>query len=278
MGKKKITTIDLSEKKAKKGDKALKTGKNKSKLSDMGAMALKEAEEQEKKQKKQEKELKKAVKKEVEEKDKDKDKKAAKKKTKKRSQRYKLLKLKVDRNKFYPLNEAIELLLGLANAKIDETVEIHLNCKEKLTGSVSLPHGTGKTQKVAVLDEVLITQISKGKINFDILLASPKMMPKIGKLAKILGPKGLMPNPKNGTITDNPDEFKKNLEKGEIRYKTENKTPLLHLSLGKISFGKEKIIENLNAVITAVLPKNIKKVTISATHSPGIKLDLSKFK
>lgn len=100
------------------------------------------------------------------------------------------------------------------------------------------------------------------------------MMGKIAKIAKILGPKGLMPNPKAGTISDKPKELKKKLEGGETRFKTEAKTPLLHQTIGKISFGEKKILENLEALIKTVGPKNIKKSVLTSTHSPGIKLGI----
>lgn len=273
MGKKRIKTIDLTQKgkaKEKKPRKVVKTGKEHGRLPDMGAVALAEAEEIKKKKKKEEKELEKKVKTEVKKKTK------SKKKTKLRSKRYQALKTKFDRNKFYPSEEAIELLISLANSKIDETVEIHLSTQvDKLTGRVNLPHGTGKNQIVAIADDKLIDKVSKGKIDFDVLIASPKMMPKIAQIAKILGPKGLMPNPKAGTISEKPAELKKQLEKGEIRFKTETKVPLLHLTIGKISFGQEKLGQNLEALIKAVAVKNIKKATLTSTHSPGVKLDLT---
>lgn len=273
MGKKRIKAIDLAQKgkvKKKKPRKVVKTGKEHGRLSDMGAVTLAETEEIKKKKKEEEKELEKKVKTEVKKKTK------SKKKTKLRSKRYQALKIKFDRNKFYPSEEAIELLINLANSKIDETVEIHLSTQvDKLTGRVNLPHGTGKKQIVAIADDKLIDKVSKGKIDFDVLIASPKMMPKIAQIAKILGPRGLMPNPKADTISEKPAELKKQLEKGEIRFKTETKAPLLHLTIGKISFGKEKLGQNLEALIKAVAGKNIKKATLTSTHSPGVKLDLT---
>jgi len=194
---------------------------------------------------------------------------------KQRSRRYRKLKTLIDRKKLYPLAEGVKLLCQIANSKIDETVEVNLiSREEKLSGTVSLPHGTGKKQKIAIADDRLIDTINKGKIDFDILIAEPKMMAKIAKVAKILGPKGLMPNPKAGTITDKPEALKKKLEKGELRFKTEQKTPLLHIIIGKISFGEKKLMANLEALIEAVKSKNIKKAVLTSTHSPGIKLDI----
>jgi large subunit ribosomal protein L1 len=198
------------------------------------------------------------------------------KKAKLRSKRYKALKLKVDRNKLYSPSEAVPLTLEMATTKIDESIEIHLNTRTAgLTGSVNLPFGTGKKQKVAIATEALIEQISKGKIDFDILIAEPKMMPKIARVARILGPKGLMPNPKNETISANPEELKKKLEGGETRFKCEPKAALMHMVIGKASFGKEKILANLEAFIKAVKPGNIGKAYLKSTHSPSLKLDIT---
>lgn len=192
-----------------------------------------------------------------------------------RSRRYRQLKTKIDRQKLYPLTQAVKLLCQISNSKIDETVEIHLITREgKLSGLISLPHGTGKKQTIAIADDKLLMQIEKGKINFDVLIATPQMMAKIAKVAKILGPKGLMPNPKAGTITDKPEEAKKKLEAGQLRYKTEPKEPLIHLVIGKISFGEKKLLENLEAFIKTIKPGQIKKAVLTSTHSPAIKLEI----
>ncbi len=251
MGKKTVKTIDMSEKETKEKKQA----------------KTKEAKE------------KKAVEKtEAEKKEEGKEKKAAKKQKSGRSKRYKALKAKVE-DKLYEPGEAVETLLGLTRPKLDETVELHIITKpEKLVGSVNLPHGTGKKQNIAIADDKILGEIEKGKIDFDILIATPQFMPKIARLARVLGPKGLMPNPKTGTITDKPEELKKKLEQGEVKFKTENKAPLLHLIIGKTSFGKEKIKENLDAVVKAVSVRNIKKATLTSTQAPGIKLDPSFWK
>jgi large subunit ribosomal protein L1 len=135
-----------------------------------------------------------------------------------------------------------------------------------------LPNGTGKKTKVAIADDALIAEVEKGVISFDILVATPSMMPKLAKVAKVLGPKGLMPNPKNGTITDKPEEVAKKYEGGQVNFKTETKTPIIHLTVGKMSFGHEKLTENINALITAVKKSNIVNATLKSTMSPGIKL------
>jgi large subunit ribosomal protein L1 len=277
VGQKKIQTIDLSQEnsagKADKKDKGKKPTKKTKKRIDKGADKEKKGLKTEKikltdedKSKKAEKEIKE-------------EKMAVKKQPKMRSKRYKKLKTQIDQNKLYQPEEALDLLLKIANSKIDETAELHLQVKEeKLTGQVNLPHGTGKKQKIAIANNTLISQIEKGKINFDVLIATPKMMPKIAKVAKILGPKGLMPNPKAGTITVKPESLKKKLEAGEIRFKTETKAPLIHLILGKVSFGKKKLWENLKAYIKAVKARKISKAVLTSTHSPGIKLDLTNYK
>lgn len=197
-------------------------------------------------------------------------------KAKIRSLRYKTLKAKIDRNKLYTPKEALDLLTTLANSKIDETVVAHLNTREaNINAGFALPHSTGKKQRIAIADDAIIEAIAKGKIEFDILIAHPQMMGKIAKVARILGPKGLMPNPKMGTVTPSPEELKKKLEGGETRVRTEPKAPLIHFVIGKISLGSDKLLQNLEAVIEAVKTSNILKGYLVSTHSPSIKLNLT---
>lgn len=191
-----------------------------------------------------------------------------------RSRRYQSVAAMVDKKKQYKLSEALELLPKLKLAKFDETVELHINTTEPgLSGQLNLPHGTGKKTRVAIADDKLIADVEKGKIEFDVLLAVPQMMPKLAKVAKVLGPKGLMPNPKNGTITANPEEEAKKYEGGQMRYKTESKLPVMHLTVGKLSFGEKKLAENIKAIFAAVQAAKIKNATLKSTMSPGIKLD-----
>ncbi|OGK38740.1 hypothetical protein A3F03_02360 [Candidatus Roizmanbacteria bacterium RIFCSPHIGHO2_12_FULL_41_11] len=179
----------------------------------------------------------------------------------------------MDKTKVYPMTEALELLAKFQKAKFDETVELHLNTtRTGILGSLILPHGTGKTTKVAIADDQLIAEIETGKIDFDILFAKPEMMPKLARVAKILGPRGLMPNPKNGTITQNPHDLRKKYERGQVSFKTEAKSPLIHLSVGKFSFGDKKLARNINAILQAVKPENIQKIVLKSTMSPGIKI------
>lgn len=193
-----------------------------------------------------------------------------------RSKRYKKAKALVDRERFYELEEAVELLLQTATSNIDETVELDIVAADKLHGSLSLPHGTGTKQKIEIASEKTLKKLEKEEIDFDVLVASPEMMPKLAKYARILGPKGLMPNPKSGTITDDPKKLVEQMEKGEVFYRTEPKAPLLHLTIGKISFGKDKILENLESAIEQIKRRNIKKAVLTATQSPGIKLKAKK--
>ena len=180
-----------------------------------------------------------------------------------------------DKNKSYKLSEAISILKGFKGSKFDETVELHLNVKEEgLSGTLSLPHGTGKEVRIKVADDALIEEIEKGKIDFDVLIASPSLMPRLAKVAKVLGPRGLMPNPKNGTVTDDPKPLMEKLSKGQIRFKTESKAPVIHLSVGKVSFDADKLSENISTVISSVGSNKISKDTLKSTMSPGIKISL----
>jgi len=207
----------------------------------------------------------------------------------------------------YPLEEAIELLTKLSTSKFDGTAEIHilLNADPKqgdqqVRATVSLPHGTGKTLRIAAVvpddlakdmidagavmagEENLIKAIEKGELNFDILVAMPKCMKSLGKVAKTLGQKGLMPNPKAGTVTDDPLKAIKDLQKGKIEFRND-KQAIIHSVFGKISFGKEKLSENLRIFLTAlkeakpagIKGEYIKTITITPTMGPGVRVEVS---
>ncbi len=201
-------------------------------------------------------------------------------KKKVRSVAYKAKIMEIEKNKVYSLTEGIELLRKVKIAKFDETVELHINTTEAgINGTVKLPHGTGKEIRVAVATDELIEQIEKGlpagrqgKINFDILIASPDMMPKLARVARVLGPKGLMPNPKNGTISQNPEEAAKKFQGGQIGFKTESKLPIIHLSVGKTSFEDKQLEENIKTIIAAVKRGRIRNITLKSTMSPGIRI------
>lgn len=189
-----------------------------------------------------------------------------------RSGRYKSLVKRIDKKKIYPLSSAVKLLTGSATVKFDESVELHLNVRnDKISGSVKLPHGTGKTQRIVIWNEKTEKQVKEEKIDFDVLLAKPSDMAIVAKYAKLLGPKGLMPNPKNKTISENPEEALKKLGQ-EIHFKTEKKNPLIHALVGKISMGEKKLSENIEAFIGAVDKNQILKITISSSMGPGIKI------
>ncbi|CAN5143632.1 hypothetical protein BH11PAT1_BH11PAT1_1960 [soil metagenome] len=192
------------------------------------------------------------------------------------SKKYQSVVKLIEKNKIYKLSEALSLLPQIKIAKFDETVELHLNTTESgISGNVTLPHGTGKMVRVAIATEEIIAEIEKGQINFDILVAEPQMMPKLAKVAKVLGPRGLMPNPKNGTVTPNPEEVAKKYAGGQMNFKTESKFPLMHLSVGKVSFELSQLEENIKAMIKAVQKGKIKTATLKSTMSPAIKLDLA---
>jgi large subunit ribosomal protein L1 len=213
-----------------------------------------------------------------------------------------------DRMKAYTIEEALKLLAEMPKTKFDETVDVALKLgvdpkynDQMVRGVVALPHGTGKTVRVAVAakkpsdladakaagadvvgEADLIAAIEAGNINFDKLVATPDMMPALGKVARILGPKGLMPNPKLGTVTPNVAQAVKALKGGQIEFKIE-KAGIVHAGVGKRSFGDKKLAENVKALVAAVKaakPSGAKsnymlKLSISSTMSPGVKVDLS---
>ena len=174
------------------------------------------------------------------------------------------------------LKQAIELLKKIKYAKFDESIELHIKILENSQhGEVKMPHSIGKELKVKIVDDNLLDQIEKGKIDFDILISHPSYMPKIVKFAKILGPRGLMPNPKAGTISERPEETAKKFEKGVLKWKSEQKQPLIHQQIGKISYDEKKIEENIKAFIESVGKAKVLDMYITSTMSPSIKIDAS---
>ena len=197
-----------------------------------------------------------------------------------RSKRYKEAQMKIDHEKPYPINDALPLLRQISLASFDSTVELHINTIEKgLRGSTSLPHGTGKKVRVAIADsetiESILEKVSKGKIDFDALVAHPSVMGKLATVAKYLGPKGLMPNPKTGTISTEPEKVAKKLEAGSINWKTESDFPIIHQVIGKLSFKDKQLEENFQALIKSIGDTKIKNITLKSTMSPGIKVQVS---
>jgi large subunit ribosomal protein L1 len=228
---------------------------------------------------------------------------------KKESKRRKALKSLITRP-FYSLEEALVLLKNLATAKFVESVEAHvaLNIDPKygnqqLRSSLVLPNGTGKTLRIAVFSEPdsveemiklgatiagsddLIENISAGKLDFDILITTPQLMPKLAKLGRILGPKGLMPSPKSGTVTQNLGNAINEFKKGKLEYRAD-KTGIVHLSFGKSNFSINQLRENILSVYNSieknkppgVKGKYFKTLSICTTMSPGIKLDITSLK
>ncbi len=181
----------------------------------------------------------------------------------------------VSKDTTYPLKNGIEILKKFKKSNFDETVELHVNVKEKgVSGQIVLPHGTGKTLRIQIVDDAIIAEVAAGKINFDILIAEPAMMPKLAKIARVLGPRGLMPNPKNGTISDNPKAAVEKFSKGQVSYKTESAAPLIHMAVGKLSFEDRQIEENVKTVLTSIGSARIEKVTLKSTMSPAVRIQL----
>lgn len=195
-----------------------------------------------------------------------------KKKSRVRSQKYTAVRAQIDKTKKYDSFAAIELVKKLSYTKFPGTVTAHLVVRETgMSASVTLPHSSGKTLRVAIVSDDILKDIETGKIEFDILVASPQFMPKLAKLAPVLGPKGLMPNPKNGTLTPNPEAAKKKLEGGTVTVKSEKKAPLVHVQIGKTSMETKQLVENLDALMKAFKTKLL-RASIAATMSPGVKV------
>jgi large subunit ribosomal protein L1 len=275
MGKKRIKTIDetkTEEKKKKpveKERKVVKTGKEHGRITDMGAEALAEAERLKAKEKKLAKTL--------TTKAKAKAKKKGTAKAKVRGKKYQEMRKKIDRNQFYPLPKAIKLAQETSFSKFNGTLEAHLVVKESgLKGEIQFPHPTGKQTKIAIANEALLKQLEKGKIDFDVLLATPAIMPKLAPFAKKLGPRGLMPNPKAGTISEKPEALAKKMAT-KTQFKTETNAPLIHLVIGKVNAKPKELEANCQALVQAIgLPK-ISKIVLKSTMGPGIKVDLTSF-
>jgi large subunit ribosomal protein L1 len=213
---------------------------------------------------------------------------------------------KLDVNKVYNLDEAVKLVKERATAKFDETIEIAINLNvdtrkadQSIRGMISLPHGTGRSMRVAVFakdakaeeakkagadivgDDDLAEAIKKGELNFDRCIATPDMMGVVGKVAKILGPKGLMPNPKLGTVTANVAQAVKDAKAGQIEYRAE-KAGIVQAGVGKASFSEKQLVENIKFLAdtvsktrpTGIKGNYIKKVSLSSTMGPAVRVDL----
>lgn len=212
-------------------------------------------------------------------------------KSKPRSKKYQETSKNLDRSKTYPINEAIELTRKLSYSKFTGVLEAHINTHQTgIRGLVSLPFSTGKKlrilafgpstslridEEVTIGNDETIEQISKGKIDFDLVVTTAYWMPKLARVAKILGPRGLMPNPKNGTITDDLKKAVESFQAGKTEFKTENKASVIHLGIGKLSQPNEELVANVKTLLSAIGKTKIKKITLSPTMGPSVRIDLT---
>lgn len=216
----------------------------------------------------------------------------------------------IDRATFYELEDAVALAKKAATAKFDETVEVHIrtgcdgrHADQQIRGAVVLPNGTGKTVKVLVFakgdkiaeaeaagadyvggDELIPKIQNDGWLDFDVVVATPDMMGVVGRLGKVLGPKGLMPNPKAGTVTMDVTKAINDIKAGKIEYRLD-KTNIIHCPIGKVSFSEEQLTQNLNSLLDAIVKAKpstlkgqyLKSITLSSTMGPGVKVSVAKF-
>jgi large subunit ribosomal protein L1 len=216
---------------------------------------------------------------------------------------------RVDRDKTYEPREALELVKQIAPAKFDETVEVAFRlgidtkrADQQVRGAVVLPHGTGKTKRVLVFakgekakeaeqagadfvgDEDLINKVSQGWLDFDVVVATPDMMGQVGKLGRILGPKGMMPNPKTGTVTFEVSKAVQEIKAGKVEYRAD-KAGIVHVPIGKVSFDTDKLTENLKTLAEALIKAKpaaakgtyMRSVTVSSTMGPGVRVNPAAF-
>ncbi len=228
----------------------------------------------------------------------------------KRGKKYKELAKKIEKEKLYDTKEAISLVKGNATAKFDETIEVHIrtgcdgrHAEQQIRGAVVLPHGTGKKVRVLVFakgekfdeatnagadyvgGEELIPKIqNEGWFEFDVVVATPDMMGVVGRLGRVLGPKGLMPNPKAGTVTMDVTKAIEDIKAGKIEYRLD-KTNIVHVPVGKASFTEEQLTDNFNTIMEAIVKARpsalkgqyLRSVTLTSTQAPGVKLNPAQF-
>jgi len=228
-------------------------------------------------------------------------------KLERKGKKYRKLAEQIDSAKFYSVSEAVDLATKTSPVKFDASVELHVNlgvdpkqADQNIRDIVVLPAGSGKTVRIAVFadpegvaaakkagadiagSDEFLQQLDKGLLNFDVLIATPSVMPKLGKYAKVLGPKGLMPNPKSGTVTADVTKAVSEAKAGRVEYRIDS-TGIVHLSVGKVSFGKDKLLSNVQAVLKSIKsnkPASIKSVYVKAVYvttamGPSIKVDLA---
>ncbi len=189
-----------------------------------------------------------------------------------RSKKYQKHRSQVDKTREYDAFAAVELVKRLSYSAFPGTLVADIVVKEVGDqGTLTFPNSTGKSVRVAIASDELLAEIEAGTVNFDILLSSPAFMPKLSKYARTLGPRGLMPNPKNGTLTAKPELKKKELEKGTFTVKSERKQPVAHVVLGKQDMETKALVENLQELLKSLRGK-AQKVVISATMSPSVKV------
>jgi large subunit ribosomal protein L1 len=182
---------------------------------------------------------------------------------------------KYDINKLYPLKEAIALVKSTSISKFDGKVEAHLLLFESsIPSEINFPHLEAASKKVTIFNDAVLAEIKDGKTNFDVLIATPVTMPKLLPFARVLGPRGLMPNPKNGTLTDNPEAALKKLSVAKTTLKCEKSAPVLHQMVGKVSQPENELIANVEELIRIIKAPKIKKLVLAATMGPGIKVEV----
>lgn len=233
--------------------------------------------------------------------------KPARSKLERKGKKYREVAKLIDNSKVYTLKEAIDLATKTSTTKFDATVEVHVRlgvdprqADQNIRDSLVLPAGTGKTVRVAVFaeedvakealkagadiagEDTFLKQLDKGEVNFDILISTPNMMAKLSKYARILGPKGLMPNPKSGTVTTDVNKAISQSKAGKVEYRVDS-TGIVHLGVGKVSFGTEKLGKNIDAVFASLKSNKpasikgtyVKSITVSTSMGPGMKVNLS---
>lgn len=189
----------------------------------------------------------------------------------KRGKKYLNTQARLESHTSFGVREAVELLKSIAYADFPETLELHVNTVvENIKGEAQLPFSTGKKMRVIAVDDTVIEQLEKGVVEFDLLVSTPQMMPKLTKYAKLLGPKGLMPNPKAGTVGTDVTAMLNKFSGNTVRYKTEPKSPIIHLVVGKIQDPADHLVSNLETYLLAIGKKNIKSAYLTTTMSPSV--------